>query len=348
MASDLITRARAGKLAPVYVIGSEQPLLVERTVAAILDAAVAPEWRAFNHEVIEPRHTTVARIIAACQTLPMMTQRRSVLVRDLAVLSAAELEKLKPYFEAPNPSTVLVALSSKFDGRMKFYKWLDKKKIGHKLSAPSKMEPWIAEEADRQGAVMERDAIKRLAEVIGKDLARISLAIEQLGLFAGDRPVTADDVDDLIADTRERSVFELTNAIRAGNRVQAAAAVASLCEQRQSPIGVTVMLARHMRMIGLCFAARERGLRQDHEIAKFLGMNPKRPWAAKQYMSESRHYTAVDIGTALAAISMADRELKGQTPTVKILGRELGDQVILDRLVTRIIDLRKPGARSRR
>ena len=47
----------------------------------------------------------------------------------------------------------------------------------------------------------------RLIDTVGNDLSRLSLAVEQLGLYAGDRPVTSDDVDDLIADTRERSVF---------------------------------------------------------------------------------------------------------------------------------------------
>lgn len=345
MATDLIQRARTGELDPVYIIGSAQPLLVGRVVSAILDAAVPPELRGFNHEVIEPRHTTATRIISACQTLPMMAQRRSVLVRDLAVLSAAELDKLKAYIDSPNPSTVLVALTSKLDQRLKFYKYASKKKVVHNPKAPKFVDQWIAGEADHQGVVMERAAARRLADVIGKDLARIALSIDQLALFAGDRAVTADDVDDLIADTRERNVFELIKAIGAGDRAAALAAVASLCEQRQSPVGVVVMLAKHMRSLGLCKVAHERGVRGDGPLCELFDIKPQYAWKIKQFMKESQHYSAVAIGQALAAISHADRELKGQTATIKTMGRELGEQVVLDRLVSDIIGLRQRAAR---
>ena len=46
---------------------------------------------------------------AIAQTLPMMAERRMVMVRDLAPLPADEAPALLAYFAKPNPSTVLVA-----------------------------------------------------------------------------------------------------------------------------------------------------------------------------------------------------------------------------------------------
>ncbi len=71
---DLVTAARAGKLDPVYVLHSEHPILLERVVHAIRDAAVPPNARGFNYDVVEGKPSG-NRIVALAQTLPMM--RRS-------------------------------------------------------------------------------------------------------------------------------------------------------------------------------------------------------------------------------------------------------------------------------
>jgi DNA polymerase-3 subunit delta len=334
-------------LAPVYIISSGSPLLVERAVSAIRDAAVPESARGFNYDVVEGKGATASRILAAAQTLPMMAKRRMVFIRDLAPMPAAELTKLIPYLESPNPSTVLVAITSKLDKRIKFYQKAKKAKMIHELAPPRNVSSWIKAEIKARGANFKPNAASRLADVAGKDLARIALAIDQLSLYAGDRPVEVDDVDDLIADTRERSVFELTDAIGAGDLSRALAGVSSLCAQRQSAIGVVVMLARHMRQIGLVHVGQAERLGKG-QMAKLVGAPP---FVVDKLMGQARRYSSTAVATAAVALTEADRALKGQAPKYKTLGRQLGEQIVLHELVTRIVSLgeRRPApARARR
>src|SRR5690242_20797227 len=115
-----MTAIRAGRLDPIYVLSSEHPILIERTVAAIRDAAVPPAARGFNYDVVEGKPTG-ARIVALAQTLPMMAQRRMIYVRDLSAMPADEAEPLLGYLAKPNPSTVVAAVASKIDKRIKLY-----------------------------------------------------------------------------------------------------------------------------------------------------------------------------------------------------------------------------------
>jgi DNA polymerase III subunit delta len=342
---DLLDAIENGELDPIYVLSSEHPILVERVVAAIRDTAVPPAARGFNYDVVDGK-PTAQRIIALAQTLPMMAQRRMVYVRELAGLPANEAEPLLAYLAKPNPSTVIVAVTSKLDKRLKLYAQLSKKGFLHVLDAPrpQALPGWVRAEAKQLGVALEPAAVSRLIDAVGGDLSRLALSIEQLGLYAKGRAVTADDVDDLIADTRERSVFELTDAIGAADRARALAAVASLCDQRESAVGVVVMLARHVRQMAMVHALRSSNTPRAAWGSK-LGVPP---FIVDKIAAQARSYSPEALATAVQRLAMADRALKGdQTlidtlftgPQMKALGRDLGERVILEHVVDGIVQL---------
>lgn len=345
--SDLVAAAAAGKLDPVYLVASEHPVLIDRLLAAVRDAAVPANMRAWNYDVLEGK-VSPTRILTTCQTLPMMGARRMVFVRDLAALPADELAQLIPYLDAPSPSTVLFAITTKLDKRLKLYAAAAKKGWLQVLEAPRNAEPWIRAEAHSRGVRLAPEAISRLADAVGSDLSRLALCIDQLGLYAGGAVVSGDDVDDLVADTRERTVFELTDAIGAGNLPRALAAVASLADQRQSAIGVLVMLARHVRQMALCHVARAEGLGRA-ELPARIGVPP---FVVDKLMPQARRYSPAALARATQLIATADWALKGfpepsatglATDAVasgavqKVLGRQLGERLVLERLATAII-----------
>ncbi len=343
---DLITAARAGKLDPVYVLSSEHPILLERALTAIRDAAVPPEARGFNYDVVEGK-ASGQRIAALAQTLPMMAQRRMIFVRELGTMNADDAEPLLSYLASPNPSTVLVAQSSKVDKRQKLYAAVAKKGWLHVLAAPRQLQPWVTQEAAAVKVRLAPAAITRLIDVVGADLSRLSLAVAQLGLYAGDRQVTADDVDELIADTRERTVFELTDAIGAGDLEAALAGVAKLCDQRESAVGVVVMLARHLRQVAGVHGALAAGLPRG-QWAERLGVPP---FVVDKLAAHARVLPAAAVARATSHLAAADRALKGDPtlsgpytgPQLKALGRELGERVVLERLVTFIVEAARAG-----
>lgn len=349
MADDLWTSIRAGKLAPIYVLNSEHPILVDRAVSAIRDAAVPANMRGFNYDVVEGAIKTAAignRIVGLAQTLPMMAQRRMVLVRDLSSVTADASPPLVEYLDRPNPSTVLVGIAAKIDKRLKLFAALSKKGYVHVLEAPRQLAPWVRNEASAQGVAIEPNAIGRLVEAVGDDLSRLALAVGQLGLYAGDRAVTSDDVDELIADTRERSVFELTDALGAGDRTRALAAVTKLCDQHESAVGVVVMLARHIRQMSLVHSLRVQGVPRN-EWASRIGLPP---FIVDKVVAQARTYTPGALAMATTRLAMADRALKGDItltsdtslftgPQLKALGRDLAERVILEKVVGGIVEM---------
>jgi DNA polymerase-3 subunit delta len=349
--SELLDEVTAGRFDPMYVLHSEHPILIERVLSAIRDAVVPPNARGFNYDIVEGK-PSAARIVALAQTLPMLAQRRLIYVRDISTMPTDDGEALLAYVAKPNPSTVVVAVASKIDKRIKLYAQLAKKGYLHTLDAQRQVAPWLRAEAKQQGVQLEAAAITRLIDAVGNDLSRLALSVEQLGLFAGNRAVTSDDVDELIADTRERTVFELTDAIGAADRGRALAAVAALCDQRESAVGVVVMLARHVRQMSLVYALRDSNVPRA-SWASSLGVPP---FIVDKVISQARAYSPAALARATQQLANADRALKGDitltsTPTaglpggaftgpqIKALGRELAERIILERVVDGIVQL---------
>jgi DNA polymerase-3 subunit delta len=348
---ELLAEVLAGRLDPMYVLHSEHPILIERIVTALRDVVVPPAARGFNYDIVEGKPTG-ARIVALAQTLPMMARRRMIYVRDLSAMAADDAEPLLAYLAKPNPSTVVVCVAAKLDKRIKLYAQLSRKGYLHVLEAPRQLAPWVRAEAKHKGVQLESAAVTRLVEAVGDDLSRLALTVEQLGLYAGSRPVTSDDVDELVADTRERTVFELTDAIGAADRPRALAAVASLCDQRESAVGVVVMLARHVRQLSLVYTLRETNVPRPSWGA-MLGVPP---FVVDKLIAQARSYSPGALATATQRLANADRALKGDItltstvtttsgggaftgPQIKALGRDLAERIILEHVVDGIVQL---------
>jgi DNA polymerase III subunit delta len=346
---DLYDDIESGDFDPIYVLASEHPILIDRALAGMRDAVVPAGARGFNYDVVEgPIKTAAAasRVVALAQTLPMMAQRRLVYVRELGAPAGDEAEQLLAYVAKPNPSTVIVAVTQKLDKRLKLYSTLSKKGFVHVLEAPKPqaLAGWVRQEAMDLGVALAPEAVNRLVDAVGGDISRLALTIEQLGLYAGKRGVTSDDVDDLIADTRERSVFELQDAIGAADRKRALVAVHSLCDQRESAVGVVVMVARYVRQMALVHALREAGTPRFQWASK-LGCPP---FVVDKIAAQARQYSTTALARATQRLAMADRALKGdQTlidtlftgPQMKTFGRDLGERVILEQVVDGIVQL---------
>jgi DNA polymerase-3 subunit delta len=324
MSMDLEGDIARGEIAPVYVLTGSERLLVDRVVGALTAALVTPATRAFNLDVLEAKAAGAQAILNATRTMPMMGKRRLVIVRDAETLGAEGLSTLAPYLDDPSPAAVLVLLCGKVDGRWKFMAQAKKKGLIHDLAPPRQLAPWIAAEAKRRGANLAPDGARRLADVVGADLSRLASAVDQLALFVGDgKSIGAADVDALIADTSEQNVFQLSEAVGQGDRERALRAVAKLVDQRESAVGVAMMLARHFRQLAL-YQELNTARAPQGEMIRVLGVPP---FVLDKLAPQARRFAPATFPRAFALLSQADRDLKSNVKAA------VGERIVLERLV---------------
>lgn len=265
-----------GRLASVYFLCGE-PFERDRVFAEIrrqaLGDAVAS---AFNLDVLEAKQATADAILTAARTLPMLGNKRLVVVRDAHEIATEQLERLLPYASDPSPRTVLVLLADKADLRLKFFQRLAKVAVVARFDPLKERDVprWISAEAERRGITIEAGVGQRVAEAVGNDAGQLADALERLSLYAGPgTPVRVADVEELLAQTRQRSIFELTNAVGQGRRREAMLILRQMQSAREPALRIVVMLVRHMRQLWSVRELSSAGVTQK-EIASRLGIHP--------------------------------------------------------------------------
>jgi DNA polymerase-3 subunit delta len=273
---DILAAVARGEIDPIYCLSGER-YLVDEAVKAIRAALLTQMGAAaaFNQDVFDLKDKGVGAAIATAKTLPMMAKRRLVVGKAIDEVKAGDLEPLCAYVEDPNPSTCLILVAEKVDVRFRAFQLLRKRGYLH-VFAPLREQAlagWLRNEARTKKIALAPDAAATLAISAGPDLGRLGQALDQLALYAGDRTITVDDVEDLIAETRQRGIFELTKAIGAGEIAPSLALLANMLRNREPALKIQFMLARQFRQIWrakeLAAAGASRG-----DIAAGVGISP--------------------------------------------------------------------------
>ncbi len=307
--NEVTTRAAKGSLEPVYLLVGTERLLVERAVDAVRKAVDQRGAPGFNVDLFDGKGLEAVSVISAAQTLPMMADRRFVLVRHVDAMTPTEQSNLAEYLADPNDSTSLVLTADKLDGRGKLTKIA--KKQGWLTDAKplrgSELRAFVRAEATARGHNIAPQAIETLLDAVGDDLAAIDDAIERLSLFVGaGQRIDSDAVMTCVTRIRVESIWSLVDAIGLKDRRKGIAAAQSLLADREPPLRLLAMVARQLRIVARMREALSEGLRPQ-EAAKRAGAPP---FKANDLTASARQFTADTLGEAFALIAQTDMALK--------------------------------------
>jgi DNA polymerase III delta subunit len=163
-------------------------------------------------------HLTVLRQpLKAAGRSTAAADRLLALIADLPDGSALALVEERPSRDITKPPALLKRLADAVRER-------GGRVVEHGAPRRNELRGWITSHAARIGIPIEVRAAHVLAERIGGaiwetdiergEMTRIADSeLRKLATYAGDRPITAEDVAALTADTRPSSVFAITNAL---------------------------------------------------------------------------------------------------------------------------------------
>jgi DNA polymerase-3 subunit delta len=220
------------------------------------------------------------------------------------------LTKLKDYFAAPNPSTLLVlVLPGDPDGRLTVIKTA--KKVGWILSFDpldtAAAGRWLGGRAQEGQIALTPEAATALVNSLGADRQALAQALEKLDLYAAGAPIDRAMVDAVVSPVFDEDVWALADLLGRGKLADALVSVQRLLDDQRSGHELVPGVAYRFRALARVVGAVAAGV-PSRQLAKAAGVPP---WDLQRSLPLARNWNAVGINAALSALSRADDRLKG-------------------------------------
>jgi len=320
---ELDSELKKGKIRPLYVIAGEEAYLAGSALSRIEESIGAAD---LARHVFTGKEVSPHELLDTIRSVPLLGGRPVTIVRDAEGMSKDAFEKLADYIQKPLDSSTLILVASKLDGRSRFMQAASKNTatavVECKPLYANQVPSWINMELQRRGKRISQDAARYLADIVGQDLGQVAQAVERLTLFVGNRPtVDLKDIEESIAETTQRSIFELTDAIGRRKLSRAISVLGNLIEYSTPPVLILNMIARHFRILTRAREVEKKA--GGAEIASYLGVNP---FFAKDYLEQSRLFSPSELKKDFGILARCDRELKSsRIPKERILERLIFD-----------------------
>ena len=314
-----------GDLAPVYYIGGGDELRKDELIEAIVSRAVPPEVRSFNVDTRSAADLNAESLHSLIETPPMLAERRAVVVRGLEQWrkNAKTWDILHKYLANPSPSTVLILVQGAGEA-------LDPAIAAKAQSAESgtldgvDLLTWVAARAARVGVTLASDAAEHLIVAVGSDTTQLAAELDKLAAARGDRPVTTDDVAQLVGVRHGETQNDWVDAVARRETTRALALLDIVLPQSGvSGVRLVAALGTHLVGVRLGRALLDRGTPAPRLASELLQqMRTIRPmlqgsWnvLAGMWAEAAPRWRGPELDAALGATLDADRQLKGTTVT---------------------------------
>ena len=274
-ADRFVSEVEARKLRPSYVFVGDEVFFRKRCREAILEHLVPADLRDFSLFEFDLAETDLAEILDRART-PIADGALSDIFRSQnqdpfwTRIKPEKLAAIEGYCKDPNPDAVLILVADHISipadaRRMDMTDKERYERIRETLGEycaivelarveESEAVRWIGEYCGTRAVKIDADAARELVDALGGDMMMISNELEKLILYVGEKKrVTLGDVETMVLAAKQRSLYELTDAISAQDRVRALEmldAILSSGEGEEAAIGHLYMLAR---LFGRCW-----------------------------------------------------------------------------------------------
>lgn len=298
-------------LKPVYLIISDQPMLIDQAVRLLRERVSETANLDFDIGNFDGENANSDDIIAAANTLPFMGEHRLVLLRNVDKMSKDDIDALTEYAADPSPTTVLGMTAQKMAKNTRLYKAVDKLGgvLERTLPKGKELVSVVRGLFGDRGRTLDYEGAELLLQHVGKDLQRMTVERDKLIAYAGERTaLTRADVEEVVAATAETSVFEFIDALGDRDCVRALTLLDGLLREGGSTVlSVHYMALRQIRDLITASSLRERGQSSVDDLARTLG----RPdWQVKRLPRQAGNFLAGELVELLGAAAQAEQEMK--------------------------------------
>ena len=265
-----------------------------------LKKAVSGPFEDMNIDVFDGAADMNA-VIDASQTLPFMSDKRLIIVKDSGLFKAGrknDSEKAAQMLKDLPESTCVVFVEDEADKRLALFKAVVKKGHAALCTPPEgeKLYRWAEGEARKKGIKMERNQTLYFFSTVGESFENARAEISKLINYKDyGTAVTNEDIDAVCIKSTESRVFDLVDEIGRRNTAEAVKIYRGLILLKEQPIAILAMIVRQFRLMLQAGTFTAQG-KSPAEIASLTG---QRDFVIKKCIQQSRNFTADILKNAL-------------------------------------------------
>ena len=310
---DRIAAHLAGEpLRPAYLVAGPEPLLVLEAADAVRVAARAQGIEEREVHDMEGRDADWDALAASIHAPSLFASRRLIEVRLPTGKPGNEGSNLVCEFCAQPPADVVLLVVANEWSNRHAGKWSEAiGRVGHSCIAwqvkPHELNGWIDRRLRSRGVKAAPDAVARLAQRIEGNLLAAAQEVDKLALLmqgdAAAKPLDAEAMDALVADSARFDVFRLVDAALSGNPPQVARMLAGLRAEGEAvpalmgmvvkELQTTAALARARNLAAECKAQRIWPAKEA-VYKRALGRHPPERW--QRFLAEAGRVDRISKG----------------------------------------------------
>ena len=304
-----------GILAPLYVFYGEETFMRDMYVGRVSEQVPDGGFPEFNHIVLNGADIPFSDYDDAWESFPMMAEKKLIHIKDSGIFSpkrttgGPSTEEKKEFwsekFKRISDDTVVIFDESSVDKRSALYKAAAK--------AGTVVEFTYLSDADTVTWVIKQclDAKKRISKenayylitLCDPGLSNINNELQKLLDFC-DEEIYKSDIDRVVSKSMQVIVFELTDAIMAGNTQKAMAVLTDLKTVKENAF--TLLYLMFSSFEKMLHAKLMQGYSQG-EIASELGISP---YIARKYIDGARGFSENALVWMVRRVAEIDLEIK--------------------------------------
>jgi DNA polymerase-3 subunit delta len=311
---------KKGRFDGAYYICGEDEFRKEDATRKLTAAATEPAMRDFNMETRRGADFDAKSLDAALSALPMLADRRVIVIRDVSTLKKDSRKVLDQYLERPSPD-VMVLMVEAAGGKTDKELVTRATPLEFSFLSADRIPAWIKDFVSTQlGMKITPQAIDLLQSTTGTDLHHLVSELDKLGSYANGREIEESDVTAIVGVRRGETMADFLDQVALRNATKALELLPHVLAQPKTS-GVQIVMALATQTIALAWgkARIDEGLSQNRLQSEYFGFLKQsgsaftgRSWtsAATSWAQAVGRWSPESLDRALKALLESDIALK--------------------------------------
>lgn len=322
----------------VYVLRGEEDYLRDSYLAELKALCLPEGTEAFNYHRLQGPVLDMAALRQSVEAMPFMGEHTLTEVRDFDVnkTAAYDPEALKAFLEdVPDWATVAFVFSPGYspDSRLGPVKAL--KKAGEDLVFTSPGEGalmrWVTRRTEDLGKTIDPPTASYLIWVCGDRMNTLIPEILKIAGYASGKAVTRADIDAVAKKAPETTIFNLTDALGAGEYDKASRLLADLLADKDEPPQRQIaMVSEQFRRLYVARVAADSGQGTAYITACVPELTGK-SYPLQLLQKACKRFSAARLARAVSFCAACDYAMKDTGGEPEALMKELILRLAMDR-----------------